>query len=89
MPASSITTYGQFYKTCRAFLVNQWISILAAFTTVVAGSPSPSEVCSNVLAQPNPMHVFAYVMASGQITTIHHFLQMPTQMGQPKTQWDD
>ena len=61
MPASAITTYGQFYKACRAFPEDQWISILVAFTTVVAGSPSPSEVCSNVLAQPNPMHVFSYV----------------------------
>ena len=89
MPVSSITTYGQIYKVCRAFPEDQWISILTAFTTVVAGSPSPSKVHSNVLAQPNPMHVFAYVMAIGQITTIHHFSQMPTQMGQPKTQWDD
>ena len=35
------------------------------------------------------MHVFAYVTASGQIMTIHRFSQMPTRMGQPKTQWDD
>jgi hypothetical protein len=89
MPASSITTYGQFYEVCGAFPEDQWISILAAFTTVVAGSPSPSEVRSNVLAQPNPMHVFAYVTASGQITTIHRFSRMTTRMGQPKTQWDD
>ena len=81
--------YGQFYKVCGAFPEDQWISILAAFTTVIAGSPSASEVRLNVLAQPNPMHVFAYVTASGQITTIHCFLQMTTQMGQPKTQWDD
>ena len=89
MSASSITTYDQFYKVCRAFPEDQLISILAAFTTVVAGSPSPSKVCLNVLAQPNPMHVFAYVTASGQITTIHPFSQLPTQMSQPKTQWDD
>ena len=66
-----------------------WISILVAFTMVEGGSPSPSGVRLNVLAQPNPMHVFAYVTASRQIRTIHCFLQMPTQMGQPKTQWDD
>jgi hypothetical protein len=89
MSASSITMHGQFYEVCGAFPEDQWISILAAFTTVVAGSPSPSKVWLNVLAQPNPMHVFAYVMASRQITTIHHFLQMPTRMDQPKTQWDD
>jgi hypothetical protein len=89
MPATAITTYGQFYETCEAFPGDEWISILAAFTTVVAGSPSPSKVRSNVLAQPNPMHVFAYVTASGQITTIHRFSRMPTHMGQPKTQWDD
>ena len=88
MSASSITTYCQFYKVCGAFPEDQWINILVAFTTVVAGSPSPSKVRSNVLAQPNPMHVFAYVTASGQITTIYRFSQMPTQMGQPKTQWD-
>ena len=56
---------------------------------VAAGSPPPIEVSSNVLAQKNPMHVFAFDMASMQITTIHHFLQMTTQMGQPKAQWDD
>ena len=89
MSASSITTYGQFYKVCGAFPEDQWISILAAFTTVVAGSPSPSEVRLNVMAQPNPMHVFAYVTDSGQITTIHRFSRMPTRMGQPKTQWDN
>ena len=88
MSASSITTYGQFYKVCGAFPEDQWISILAAFTTVVAGSPSPSEVRLNVMAQPNPMHVFAYVTDSGQITTIHCSSQMPTRMGQPKTQWE-
>jgi hypothetical protein len=73
MPASAITTYGQFYKTCKAFLSNEWISVLAAFTMVVAGSPAPAEVPLNVLAQPNPMHLFTYVTAAGQVTTIHHF----------------
>ena len=72
MSAFSITTYGQFYKACGAFPEDQWISILAAFTTAVAGSPSPSKAHSDVLTQPNPMHVFAFVMASRQIMTIHH-----------------
>ena len=71
MPASSITMYDQFYKACRAFPEDQWNSILAAFTTVVAGSPSPSKVCASVLAQPNPMHVFAYFMAMLNLTLEH------------------
>ena len=62
--------------------------MLAAFTTIVAGSPSPADVRSNVLAQPNPMHLFAYVTASGHITTIHRFSRMSTRLGQPTTQWD-
>ena len=65
--------YGQHYEVCKAFPDDQWISMLAAFTTVVAGSPSPAKVQSNVLAQPNPMHLFAYVTDSGHITTIHCF----------------
>ena len=68
-----ITTYGQFYEACRAFPDDQWISMLAAFTTVVAGSPSPAEVQLCVLAQPNLMHLFAYVTATRQVTTIHFF----------------
>jgi hypothetical protein len=35
------------------------------------------------------MHLFAYVTASGQVTTIHHLSQMSTRMGQSTTQWDD
>ena len=88
MSASPITTYGQFYEACGAFPDNQWISVLAAFTTIVAGSPSPAKVRLNVLAQPNPMHLFAYVTASGHVTTIHRFSRMTTRMGQPTTQWD-
>ena len=66
-----IILYGQFYEVCKAFPDDQWISMLAAFTTVVAGSPSPTKVQYNVLAQPNPMHLFAYVTASRQVTTVH------------------
>ena len=88
MPTSPITTYGQFYEVCRAYPDNQWNSVLMAFTMVVAGSPSPAKVQSSVLAQPNPMQLFAYVTASGHSTTIHCFLRMSTQLGQPTTQWD-
>jgi hypothetical protein len=88
MPASAITTYGQFYKTCKAFPGDEWISILASFTTVVAGFPAPAEVWQNVLAQPNPMHLFAYVTAPRQVTTIHCLSQMSSRMGQPTTQWN-
>ena len=83
-----ITTYGRFYEACGTFPDDQWISMLAAFTTIMTGSPSLAKVHSNVLAQPNPMHIFAYVTATGQITTIHRFSRMPTRMGQPTTQWD-
>ena len=35
------------------------------------------------------MHLFAYVTASRQVTTIHRcFSRMSTRMGQPTTQWD-
>ena len=34
------------------------------------------------------MHLVACVTASGQVTTIHHLLQMSTRMGQPVTQRD-
>ena len=37
MPASSITTYDQDYKVSEAFPEDQWISILATLTLVVAG----------------------------------------------------
>ena len=50
MPAPSITMYGQFYKAYGAFPKDQWIFILEAFTTVVAGFPSPSKEHFNVLA---------------------------------------
>ena len=83
-----ITTYGQFYEACGAFPDDQWISVLAAFTMFVTGSPTHAEVQSNVLAQPNHMHLFAYVTASKQVTTIHRFSKMSTRMGQPTTQWD-
>ena len=84
-----ITTYGQFYEACRAFPDDQWISMLAAFTTFVTGSPTPAKVQSNVLAQPNSMHLFAYITATRHITTIHRpFLRMSTRMGHPTTQWD-
>ena len=89
VPTSIVTTYGQLYEVCKAFPDDQWISMLAAFTTVVAGSPSPNKVQYNVLAQPKPMHLFAYVTASRQVTTIHRcFSRMSTRMGQPTTQWD-
>ena len=88
MPTSPTTTYSQFYEVCKSFPDDQWISVLAAFTTVVAGFPSPAEVQLNVLAQPNPMHTFAYVIASRQVTTIHYFLRMSTRMVQCMTQWD-
>ena len=88
MTASAITTYGQFYKACNAFPGDKWVSVLAAFTMVVAGSPAPSEVRQNVLSQPNPMHLFAYITSARQVTTIHHLSQMSSQMGQPTTQWD-
>ena len=88
MPATAVTTYGQFYETCEAFPGDEWISVLAAFTTVVAGSPAPAEVRLNVLSQPNPMHLFAYVTATGQVTTIHRLSRMSSRMGQPTTQWD-
>ena len=89
VPTSIVTTYGQLYEVCKAFPDYQWISMLAAFTTVVAGSPSPAKVQYNVLAQPNPIHLFAYVTASRQVTTIHRcFSIMSTRMGQPTTQWD-
>ena len=88
MPTSTITTYGQFYKTCEAFPSDKRISILAAFILAVAGSPAPAEVWLNVLSQPNPMHLFAYVTAAGQVTTIHHLSRMSSRMGQPTTQWD-
>ena len=74
--------------TCGAFPEDQWISILVSFTMVVTGSPSPSQKCSNVLAQPNPMHLIVYVRATGQVTTIHCLLQMSSRMGQPNTQLD-
>ena len=45
--------YGQFYITCEAFPGDEWISVLAAFTTVVAGSLAPAEVQQNVPAKPN------------------------------------
>ena len=72
-----------------AFPDDHWNSILKAFTTAVAGNPSSSKLCLNILAKSNPVHFSAYGMASRQITTIHCFSQMPTQMGQPKTRWDD
>ena len=86
MPASAITTYGQFYKACDAFPGDKWICVLAAFTTVVAGSPAPAEVRQNVLSQPNPMHLFAYATVAGQVTTIHHLSRVSGQMGQPTKQ---
>ena len=89
MPASAITTYGQFYKTCEAFPGDKWISVLAAFTTVVAGSPAPAKVRLNILAQPNPMHLFAYVTATRQVTTIYHLSQMSSRMKQSTIQWDE
>ena len=84
-----ITMYGQYYEACRAFPDNQWISMLVAFTTVVAESPSTTKVHYNVLGQPNPMHLLAYVTATRHITTIHrHLMVLPPRMRQPMTQWD-
>ena len=62
--------------------------MLAAFTIVVAVSPAPAKVQLDILVQPNPMHLFAYVTASRHITTILCFSRMTTRMGQPTTQWD-
>ena len=88
VPISQITTYGQFYEACKAFPDSPWMSMLASFTKFVTGSPSPSKVQSNVPSQPNPMHLFAYVTATGHVTTIHRFLRMSIRMGQSTTQWD-
>ena len=75
MPTSTMTMYGQFYETCEAFPGDKWISILAAFTMVVVGSPAQAKVYLNVLAQPNPMYLFAYhVTADGYLTTIQLLL---------------
>ena len=87
MHTSPIPTYGQLHGACEAFSHKQWISMLAAFTTVVVGSPSPTKVWLNVLSQPNPMHLFTYVTASRHITTIHHISKTTTRMGEPTTQW--
>jgi hypothetical protein len=76
MPASAITTYSQFYETCKAFPGNEWICVLAAFTLGLAASPPPAKVHLRVLVQPNPMHLFAYLTAARQVTTIHHLLQI-------------
>ena len=64
MPASAITTYYQFYKTWEVFPDDQWISLLAAFISVLAEFPLSSKMWLNVQAQPNPIHLFAYVMAA-------------------------
>ena len=61
MLASVIITYGQFYKTCETFPHDEWISKLVAFISVVAGSPAPAKVRLNILAQPNPMHIFLHM----------------------------
>ena len=62
--------------------------MFAAFTTVVAGTPSPTKIQLNVLEQPNNMHPFAYITAYRDITLIHYFLRMSTRIGQHTTQWD-
>ena len=54
----------------------------------MAGSSVLYKVQLNVLAHPNPMHLFANVTASGQVTSIHFLLQMSSRMGQPTMQWD-
>lgn len=74
---------------CRAFPDDQGISTNVAYTTVTAGSPSPSRVWLDILIQSSPMHLFACVTTSRQVTTINHILQMTTRMGQPNTQWDE
>ena len=86
MPTSTITTYSQLYKTCESFPNDQWISVFMALTSVVAGSPAASKLQLNVLAQPKPIHLFAYVTASDQVITIHLLLQLPTRLGQPTMQ---
>ena len=70
MPESAITTYGQIYNACEALSAYQWLSILAAFTMAVTGSPAPSEVWLHVLTQASQTNLFTYVTASGQSTTI-------------------
>ena len=55
----------------------------------MAGHSAPSEVQFNVLAWANHMYFLAYVIASGQVTTIHHLLKMSSRMGQPTTLWDE
>jgi hypothetical protein len=75
-------------QTCKAFPEDEWTSVLAAFTLVVVGSLAPAKVWLNVLAQPNPMLLFAYVTAARQVTTIHCLLHMCSRMGKPTTQRD-
>lgn len=90
IPASAITTYGQFYQTFVAFPDNQWLSLLVTLTTLLAGSlPAPSKIWINILAKLNLMHLFAHVTPSGQVTTFHFFSQISMRMGQSKTYWDD
>ena len=83
------TTYGQFYESCAAFCGQQWVTALAAFSAVGAGSPAPAEIKANLLAQQNPMHVFAYLAPDGRVTTLHRFSSLVTRMGQPATPWDN
>ena len=71
MPKSLVTMYGQFYETCKAFPDNQWVSMLAAFTTLVAGSPStivPVEVVEVLqYLDNNPQSDYMPALSAGQV----------------------
>ena len=48
---------------------------------VVGSSQVPSKICTIILAQPNPIHLFAYVTTSGQVQTIYCLSQMSSRIG--------
>ena len=75
-------------EPARHFLTTSGLVHLQPSLPLWQGLHHPPKYKSNVLAQPNSMHLFAYFTATGQVTTICHFLRMSTRMGQPTTQWD-
>jgi hypothetical protein len=59
MPASTMTTYGQFYKACRPFPDDWWIHILEVLTANDARFQALFKVQLSTLAQSIPMYPIA------------------------------
>jgi hypothetical protein len=84
IPTFTINIDSQSYKASGAFFDDQWVSLPVAFALVLAGSPATSKVWLNILAESNPMHLFANDTASSHNTTIHHFGKCLQEQGSSK-----